>query len=53
MVEQQWGIAEGALKVPTGTIPSYQPAPRGTLAGTVLTITALLLAYVGIMRLMF
>ena len=58
MAEQQWSVADGTPSIPAGIVsPSHhqapQMAPRGTLTGAVLTITALLLGYVGLVRLMF
>ncbi len=52
-MDQQFSVAEGALDFSAGIFPSPiarqpQAAPRGTLAGTVLTIMALLLGYVGV-----
>jgi hypothetical protein len=58
-MEQQWGGGQDASEVSAETFPSSprplapHPAPRGTLAGTVLTITGLLLGYVGFVRLLF
>ena len=46
MAEQQHSAAEGSPDRPAGM------APHGTFVGTVLAIAALLLSYVGIVRLM-
>lgn len=50
-MEQQWNIAESTQ----GISQAACAEPRGTLAGTVLAITALLLSYVGVgfVRLLF
>ena len=50
-MDQHWCVAENTL----GISQAPRAAPHGTLVGTVLTITTLLLSYVGIgfVRLLF
>lgn len=51
-MEQWWDIAETGSDTAAGALPPLRPAPhaapRGTFAGTILTIMTLLLGYVGV-----